>query len=215
MKHQVDLQHWDRLQNWTFMKEFANSWYSITSEVDVTKSFEASHATHTSFFIRYLYALLRSVNEIKEFGYRPDGQGGVCWFDTIGATVPVAVPGHTFYTVLIPYIEDYQEFYKEVKRVIAAVPADGDPYGVNRQLIESGNTGVVNISATPKLYFSSMTYTFHKPQLGSDWPLLNLGKVMKREGRLVMPIGVYVDHCFVDGANLADLMEKTQTYLDL
>ncbi|MGI6233207.1 MAG: CatA-like O-acetyltransferase [Prevotella sp.] len=214
MRHEIDLKTWDRVDNWRFMKGFANSWYSVTSEIDCTKAFLESKKQHSSFFVKYLYAMMRATNEIREFGYRPDGKGGVCWFDSIGATVPVAVPGKTFYTVLVPYIEDYEEFYEQTRKLMKNIPEDGDPYGVNRQLIESGETGVVNISATPKLYFTSMTYTFHRPGLGSDWPLMNVGKVIQRGDRWVMPVGVYVDHCFVDGANLSDFFEKMQLYLD-
>ena len=213
MKHKVDIESWERRENWLFMSDFANSWYSITSEVDCTKAFEESKNNHTSFFIKYLYALLRAANEVKEFGYRTDGEG-VVWFDKIGATVPIAVSGKTFYTVLIPYIEDYAAFYDKVKEISNHIPEDGDPYGVNRKLIETGETGVINISATPKLYFTSMTYTFHKPGLGSDWPLLNVGKVVEREGRRVMPIGIYVDHSFIDGSNLSDYLERVQRYLE-
>lgn len=212
MKHPIDLSKWERRDNWRFMKEFANSWYSITTEVDCTEALETSKREGTSFFIKYLYAMLRATNEVREFGYRPDGEG-VCWFDSIGATVPVAVEGGNFYTVLIPYIEDYEVFYSKVKEIIANIPEDGDPYGVNRDLIERGETGVVNISATPKLYFTGITYTFHKPGLGSDWPLMNVGKAVRKEGRWVMPIGIYVDHCFVDGGNLAEFADKVQRYL--
>ena len=212
MKHPIDLSKWERRDNWRFMKEFANSWYSITTEVDCTEALETSKREGTSFFIKYLYAMLRATNEVREFGYRPDGEG-VCWFDSIGATVPVAVEGGTFYTVLIPYIEDYEVFYSKVKEIITNIPEDGDPYGVNRDLIERGETGVVNISATPKLYFTGITYTFHKPGLGSDWPLMNVGKAVRKEGRWVMPIGIYVDHCFVDGGNLAEFADKVQRYL--
>lgn len=214
MKHSVDIATWSRRDNWRFMKEFANSWYSITTEIDCTEALETSKRTHTSFFMRYLYAMMRAANEVKAFGYRPDGDG-VCWFDTIGATVPVAVEGGTFYTVLIPYVEDYAAFCDRATRLMADIPADGDPYGVNRALIESGETGVINISATPQLYFTSMTYTFHKPGLGSDWPLMNVGKAVRREGRWVMPVGIYVDHCFVDGANLADFVNRMQKYMNL
>lgn len=213
MKYQVELASWSRRDNWQFMKEFANSWYSITTELDCTEAFEESKQKHTSFFIKYLYAILRSANEVKEFGYRPDGDG-VCWFDTIGATVPIAVPGGTFYTVLIPYLEDYDIFYNKVKDLTYNIPKDGDPYGMNRLLIESGETGVINISATPNLYFTGITYTFHRNGLGSDWPLLNVGKVIRREGRWIMPLGIYVDHCFVDGANLADFVERVQKHLN-
>lgn len=213
MKHKVDTATWSRRDNWRFMKGFANSWYSITTEVDCTAALEQSKREHTSFFVKYLYAMLRAANEVKELGYRPDGDG-VCWFDEIGATVPVAVPGGTFYTVLIPYVKDYEEFYAATKQLLADIPADGDPYGVNRRLIESGETGVINISATPKLYFTSITYTFHQPYLGSDWPLMNVGKAVRREDRWVMPVGIYVDHCFVDGGNLGEYVDLVQKYLN-
>lgn len=214
MKHKIDLTSWERLQNWQFMKDFYNSWYSIASEVDCTRAWNESKTNHTSFFIKYLYALLRAANEVKEFGYRQDTDGGVCWFDSIGATVPVAVPGKTFYTVLIPYEKDYKTFYQQAKKIMNDIPEDGDPYGVNRKIIESGETGVINISAIPRLYFSSITYTFYRPNQGSHWPLLNVGKAVEREGRMHLPISIYVDHCFVDGNNLATFMELTQTYLD-
>lgn len=213
MKHRIDTATWSRRDNWRFMKGFANSWYSITTEVDCTVALTESKREHRSFFIRYLYALMRAANEVRALGYRPDGDG-VCWFDTIGATVPVAVEGGTFYTVLVPYVEDYDEFYRRVREITASIPPDGDPYGVNRELIERGETGVVNISATPNLYFTSMTYTFHQPGLGSDWPLMNVGKAVRREGRWVMPVGIYVDHAFVDGSDLAEFVEKVQQYLD-
>lgn len=214
MKHQVDLNTWERVDNWRFMSGFTNSWYSVTSEVDVTHTWTQCHAQGRSFFLCYLYAMLRASNEVRAFGYRPDGKGGVVWFDNVGATVPIDVPGRTFYTVLIPYIENYDDFVDNATRIIRSIPEDGDPYGVNRQLIDSGETGVVNISATPKLYFTSMTYTFHKPGLGSDWPLMNAGKMVEREGKKVMPMAVYVDHSFVDGADLALFFEKVQHYLD-
>ena len=212
-KHKIDIAHWERRDNWRFMRDFANSWYSVTSEVDCTKAFLAARRTHTSFFIKYLYAMLKAVNAIKEFGYRPDGDG-VCWFDSIGATVPFAVPGKTFYTALVPYVSDYDAFYASVKAIKDNIPPDGDPYGVNSELIRTGETGVVNISVTPNLYFTSMTYTFHKPGLGSDWPLMNVGKVVQRLDRWVMPVAVYVDHCFVDGGNIAAFMNLLQQYLD-
>lgn len=213
MKHQVDIDTWARRDTWRFMREFANSWYSITTEVDCTEALQRSKRENTSFFIHYLYAMLRAANEIREFGYRADGDG-VCWFDSIGATVPVAVEGGTFYTVLVPYVGDYAEFYARTRHILSDIPEDGDPYGVNRQLIESDETGGINVSATPGLYFTSMTYTFHQPGLGSDWPLMNVGKAVRREGRWVMPVGIYVDHCFVDGGNLSEFVRLMQLYLN-
>lgn len=214
MKHVVDVEHWDRRDNWRFMREFANSWYAVTTEVDCTFAWQECKERHTSFFIRYLYAMLHAANAIREFGYRPDGSEGVVWFDQVGATVPVAVEGGTFHTVLVDYIADYVTFYANTRHLLTHLPEVPEPYGVNQRLIESGETGVINISATPQLYFTSMTYTFHRPGLGSDWPLMNVGKVVEREGRKVMPVGVYVDHCFVDGSHISQFINMMQDILN-
>ncbi len=214
MKHIIDIDAWERGDNWRFMRGFANSWYSVTTEVDCTAAMAAAHAAGESFFVRYLYAIMRAVNEVKELGYRADGDDGVAWYDTVGATVPVTGPQGGFVTVLIPYIKDYDSFAARVRDIIAGVGPTDTPYGVNRRLIDTGQLGVVNISATPGLYFTSMTYTFHRPGLGSDWPLINVGKVVERGGRRVMPLGIYVDHCFVDGEHLSAVVDKVQRYLD-
>lgn len=214
MKHIVDIEGWERRDNWRFMRGFANSWYSVTTEVDCTEAFEQSRNGGGSLFVRYLYAIMRAVNEVRELGYRAEGDEGVAWYDEVGATVPVTGPQGGFVTVLVPYIKEYALFEAKVRAIVDGVTADASPYGVNRRLIDTGQLGVVNISATPGLYFTSMTYTFHRPGLGSDWPLINVGKVVERGGRRVMPLGIYVDHCFVDGEHLSAVVDKVQRYLD-
>ena len=107
MKHIVDIETWERKDNYNFFRGFANSWIAITSEVDCTEAYNHAKTNGKSFFLYYLYAILRAANEIKEFRYRWDKNGQVVYHDTVDVISPIAVPGKTFYTVRIPYHVDF------------------------------------------------------------------------------------------------------------
>lgn len=79
MKHIIDIETWERRDNYNFFRNFHNSWISITSEVDCTEAFPAAKAAKRSFFLYYLYAVLRAANEVKEFRFRTDKNGQVVY----------------------------------------------------------------------------------------------------------------------------------------
>ena len=111
MKHIIDIDAWERRDNYGFFRSFVNSWYSVTTEIDCTEASAAARAAKRSFFLYYLYAVVRSANEVDELRYRTDKEGRVVFHDRVDIISPIAVPGKTFYTVRIPYYEDFERFY--------------------------------------------------------------------------------------------------------
>lgn len=214
MKHIVDIDTWERRDNFRFFQGFANSWISFTSEVDCTEAYREAKATGRSFFLYYLYAIARAVNEVKELRYRKTKRGEVVWYDTVDVITPIAVPGKTFYTVRIPYNEDFETFYAEARRIITSIPSDGDPYQTDKKIAEQGDFDVFLLSAMPKLYFTSISYTMQSVGHVLDYQLMNAGKAIVREGRRVMPIALSIDHAFTDGAHVTLFYEKVQQYLE-
>ena len=124
MKHIIDIETWERRDNYNFFRNFHNSWISITSEVDCTEAFPAAKAAKRSFFLYYLYAVLRAANEVKEFRFRTDKNGQVVYHDQVDIISPIAVPGKTFYTVRIPYHADFERFYAEAYHIVHNIPEE-------------------------------------------------------------------------------------------
>ena len=213
MKHIIDIDMWERKDNFSFFQGYANSWVSFTSEVDCTDAYHASKSLGKSFFVYYLYAITRAVNEIKELKYRQDNAGNIAWYDQTDVITPIAVPGKTFYTVRIPYHKDFDEFYAEARRIIASIPPEGDPYGTDKEIALRGDFDVFLLSATPKLYFTSINYTQQCVGHPLDYPLMNAGKAIVREGRRIMPIALTVNHAFADGSHIALFFEKIESIL--
>lgn len=213
MKHIIDINTWERRDNYEFFRGFVNSWYSVTTEIDCTEARSAAKAAGRSFFLYYLYAVVRAANEVDELRYRTDKNGQVLFHDKVDIISPIAVPGKTFYTVRIPFYEDFERFYTEAHALITNIPEDGDPYGAEKILIKQGDYDVVHLSAVPKLYFTSITYTLAEAGNGCNYPLMTAGKAVNRDGRLVFPLSIYVNHAFVDGSHLASFFEKIEKYL--
>lgn len=213
MKHIVDIENWERRDNYNFFQGFANSWFSITGEADCTEAYNHAKTNGKSFFLYYLYAITRAVNEIRELRYRRNKDGQIVYHDPTDVITPIAVPGKTFYTVRIPYSSDFGTFYREARRIITSIPEDGDPYGTDKAIAEQGEFDVFLLSATPKLYFTSVTYTMYQVGHPLDYPLMNAGKAVVREGRRVMPIALTVNHAFADGEHISIFFEKVEQYL--
>ena len=165
------------------------------------------------FFLYYLYAVVRSANEVPELRYRTDKNGQVIFHDEVDIISPIAVPGKTFYTVRIPYHEDFKRFYAEAYELITNIPEDGNPYGAEEELAKQGDYDVVHLSAVPKMYFTATTYTLAEAGNGCSYPLMTSGKAVTREGRLVFPLSIYVNHAFVDGSHLASFFQKIEEHL--
>lgn len=79
MKHIIDIDAWERRDNYGFFRNFVNSWYSVTTEIDCTEASAAARAAKRSFFLYYLYAVVRSANEVDELRYRTDKEGPGCF----------------------------------------------------------------------------------------------------------------------------------------
>lgn len=212
MKHIIDIETWERKPNYEFFLSFQNPTISITSEVECSGAKARAKAAGQSFFLHYVYAVLRAVNEIPEFRYRIDSEGRVVYFDTVDILSPIKVKENgRFFTVRFPWHEDFETFYAEAKAVINAVDPDGDPYTAEqkggKELLD-----VMLLSATPDLYFTSLTCT-QEHRHGSNYPLMNAGKAIARDGRLIMPIAMTIHHGFVDGHHLSLFYRKVEEWL--
>ena len=194
MKQIIDIENWERKENFNFFRHFQNPQLSITSEVECGGARQRA-------------------NEIPEFRYRIDPDGRVVLYDTIDMLSPIKIKENgKFFTTRFPYHDDFDTFYQEARLIIDAIPEDGDPYAAENGEVADGDYGLILLSATPDLYFTSITGTQEK-RSGNNYPLLNAGKAIIREGKLVMPIAMTIHHGFIDGHHLSLFYKKVEEFL--
>jgi len=212
MKHIIDINIWERKENYEFFLGFQNPTISITSEVECAGAKARAKAAGESFFLHYLYAVLRAVNEIPEFRFRIDAEGRVVYFDHVDMLTPIKVKENgRFFTIRLPWNTDFQTFYTTAKAIINDIDPNGNPYDMEKvggkDLLD-----VILLSATPDLYFTSLTCT-QEHRHGSNYPLMNAGKAILKEGKLVMPIAMTIHHGFIDGHHLSLFYKKVEEFL--
>ena len=212
MKHIIDINTWERKENYEFFLGFQNPTISITSEVECAGAKARAKAAGESFFLHYLYAVLRAVNEIPEFRFRIDAEGRVVYFDHVDMLTPIKVKENgRFFTIRLPWNTDFQTFYTTAKAISNDIDPNGNPYDMEKvggkDLLD-----VILLSATPDLYFTSLTCT-QEHRHGSNYPLMNAGKAILKEGKLVMPIAMTIHHGFIDGHHLSLFYKKVEEFL--
>ena len=212
MKHIIDINTWERKENYEFFLGFQNPTISITSEVECAGAKARAKAAGESFFLHYLYAVLRAVNEIPEFRFRIDTEGRVVYFDHVDMLTPIKEKENgRFFTIRLPWNTDFQTFYTTAKAIINDIDPNGNPYDMEKvggkDLLD-----VILLSATPDLYFTSLTCT-QEHRHGSNYPLMNAGKAILKEGKLVMPIAMTIHHGFIDGHHLSLFYKKVEEFL--
>lgn len=213
MKHKIDIESWERKGNYEFFQDFLNPSISLTTELGCDWAKQRSKERGESFFLYYLYAALRAVNEIKEFRYRYDHDSQVVLFDTVDIVTAIRIKETgRFFSVRIPWSADFKTFHDTARTIINRGPQSDDPYEAENRSLGDDSINVVFLSATPDLYFTSMAYTQYA-RYGNTYPLMNAGKVIEREGRKVMPFSVCVNHSFVDGIHIADFFARIEKYL--
>ncbi len=212
MKHIIDMDTWERKDNFEFFRHFLNPQLSITSEVECAGAKSRAKALKESFFLHYLYAVLKAVNEIPEFRYRIDPKGNIVYFDTVDILSPIKVKANgKFFTARFPWHDDFQSFYTSARKIMESLDPEGDPYEAEK----TGGKDLLDVfllSATPDLYFTSISCT-QEYRHGNNYPLMNAGKAVERDGKLIMPISMTLHHGFVDGHHIALFYKKVEEFL--
>lgn len=213
----INLNTWERAKSYEFYRNFLNPQVCITAEVDCTIAYEDCKANGNSFFRKYVYAVLRSVNEIKELKYRiesVDGEDIVVLYDKISLLTPIKInESGEFTTIKVPYHLTFEKFNAVMDNIIASLDkSEPEPYYAETDAEKQHFTDMVLVSALPDLHFTSISPT-QSCRLGSKKPIINIGKAVRKEGKMMMPIAISFHHGLCDGYQISMFYKKVEEYL--
>ncbi len=214
----IDIESWSRRREFDFFINMEDPMMSFTSEVEVDKSYATAKSRGESFYLYYAYAITKTVNEIEPLRRRvvssKEGDGvEVYLYDVVDllSTVNVSDDGR-YIEMPMPYKESFEEFYAAAKEAIAIAP----------EIAKSGELFAVMdeehtyncVSAIPNLYFTSAKHCRKNFAAVDEFTLVNVGKMVVREGKRVIPIGISANHALVDGLDIGKFFDRVQEILD-
>lgn len=206
MKTQIDINTWSRKDHFQFFNAFEEPFFGIVTEIDCTKAYHNSKMTGSSFFLRYLYASLKAVNQIDAFRYRIiDNEVWV--YEHVHASPTINRPDGTFGFAYMDYYPDSEEFMRcaqlEIDRVqqsTGLVPA-------------LAGENVIHYSSIPWIRFTALSHARsfrHRDSI----PKISFGKMTEAHDKLTMPMSIHAHHALMDGYQVGQYIDVFQHILD-
>ena len=203
---ELDIESWNRKEHFHFFNQFVDPYFGVTVDFDVTEAFEYANKNQVSFFAVYLFSCMKAVNSVENFKYRIH-EDKVVVHNIIHASPTIARPDNTFGCSFVYYNEDFIKFYENFKSEKVRVLNTTDLFPP-----EEGTDACIYCSAMPWFNFSG-----HKePVFGvkkESVPKFAFGKYVKKDGRLMMPVAISVNHALVDGYHVGLFVEAYQKEL--
>lgn len=203
----LDMDSWERKEQFFFFKDYDNPFYNICTEVDVTELLNYTKEKNRSFFIASLYASLKAANLVKEFRYRIKGDS-VIVYDKIHAGSTVLNDDETFGFCYFDYNEVLDTFNKKAEDSLKKHKDDK----VEMESKENEDN-LIHYSVVPWISFTSVS---HARRFGGadSIPKIVFGKYTNKNGRIMMPVSIEVHHSLVDGLHVAKYLDQFQEVLN-
>lgn len=203
----VNLKDWERQPYFDYFNTIIKCKYTINANVDITELLTLSKENNFKFFPVFLYVIMRSVNQNKEFrmSYNKQNQLGH-WNYVLPSYTIFHEDDKTFSDVWSEYHEDFKPFYETI---ISDIEKYKDVKGIKARLDRPDN--FCPISALPWLSFTNFSQdTYEASNL--LFPLIRFGKYLKQNDRIVIPVAVFVNHAVADGYHTSKLINDMQDF---
>ncbi len=202
----LDIDSWNRKLHFEHFRTLEDPTFGIVADVEVSKCYKSAKENKQSFFVSYLHACMKAINEIESFKYRIEGDK-VAIYDVINTSPTIAREDNTFGFSYVEFSEDYKEFENNFLKEKERITNSKDLFPPKYSL------GCVHCSAIPWVSFSSHKEPFSGNK-DSSVPQLAFGKIKEENNKMLMPIAVNVNHALVDGYDVGQFFEKFQAHLD-
>jgi chloramphenicol O-acetyltransferase type A len=207
----IDPKKWIRKKHFEFFRKFKHPHFNICTDLDITNTYLYTRKTKISISAAVLYAIMKTCNSMEEFRYRIKGRR-IKIMDTVHPGITVLAEGDVYSNSIVKFTEPFGEFLKNYNLSVEKAKKKivvGEDQKVRDDLIF--------ISALPWVTFTSVT----NPMPGNpadSIPRIIYGKHFKRDGKILMPFSVQVNHALMDGVHvskfyfrLADFLKHPET----
>ncbi len=207
---EIDVKKWHRYKQYKWFSTFSDATYGMNVELDVTDLVKYTKENNKSFFVCFLYILLKGLNSVEEMRIRyVDGK--VVMFDDINPAYTVMTEANTFENVSSKNYHDFNTFYEKTKMYVENAKHQ-------KKVKESYNEGRTfdeyYITCVPWINFSSLTHPIPLDKPSQVVPRVCFGKYHLEGDRYKMMLNITVSHEFVDGYPLSQVFINIQKYLD-
>ncbi len=207
----IDIKKSERYKTYQWFKSFSNSTYGMNVKIDVTNLVKYVKEKKESFFINFLYLILKGLNSVPEMRMRLENDE-IILYDEINPAFTVMTDLGHFENVRFENIDDYHKFYKKASELIEETKHEKH---IKKEDYNPGNNyNEYYITCVPWIDFSALTHPIPDDKSSQCVPRICWGKYHEENGKIVMMLNITVSHILVDGYPLSNTFNKIQEVID-
>jgi chloramphenicol O-acetyltransferase type A len=204
MKTLLDLDNWNRKEQFLHFSQMEEPFFGVTVEIDCTQAYQTAKSLNASFFIYYLHKTLVAVNAIENFRYRI-ADNKIYLNDRVDVSATIGRADSTFGFSLIEYDADFEIFQQNALEEIERIQ---HTTGLFTRSFDDDN--VIHFSAIPWLNFTSLSHA-RSYSYPDSCPKISFGKMMiSATGKKTMAMSVHVHHGLVDALHVGQFVDCFQ-----
>jgi chloramphenicol O-acetyltransferase type A len=190
-----------RRQHFDFFRTYQMPYYSITFNLDTTAAVEFAKERGSSVYLTQCFLFARGMSRVEDFRYRVvDDQ--VVLYDHLEIAATLPAPNGTFSFARFDHDPDLESFLGRAEEVSRRARQSA-----TLEATAEGNT--ILFTAVPGVRFTGFTHA--TPTDRTDGRArVAFGQFFEEAGRLMVPVGLGVNHIFIDGVALGRLVEEAQ-----
>ena len=207
MYKKLNLENWNRLEQYKFFKKYDNPFFNICSSIDVTELLKQTKKHQLCFSTCLLFASIDTANKVESFKYRLK-DGGVVIYDSIYAGSTILNDDNSFSFSYFDYDSDFKTFYNKARGHIENHKAGKINFDGRNEDID-----IIHYSVIPWINFTSFSHP-RNYKTNDSIPKIVFGQYYEKDGRKLLPISIEVHHALMDGYHLGEYLTKLQNMLN-
>ena len=199
------VEDYHRQQHFDFFRSYRNPFYAVTVELDITHLKAFTDAAGYPVYLNLCYFFTRGMHAVEDFKYRlRDGE--IVRYDRLEVAATLPSPDGLFSFAYFGYDDDCARFNRRAAEIDASIRR-------RTTLAQPDDTNHVLFTSLPAVRFTGFTHA--TPEDTTDGrPRAAFGRFFARDGRLMVPVGLEVNHIFIDGSAVGELLEAVQNAYD-
>ncbi len=194
-----------RQEHFDFFRTYEMPFYNVTFNLEITavKAFSSDRGYPTYLTQCFLFA--RGMNRVEDFRYRLVNDQIVLFYHLdIAATLPA--PNGAFSFARFESDPSLEDFLRRAEAVSQQARKAAT-------LDENAESNAILFTSMPGVRFTGFTHV--TPSDRTDGRArVAFGQFFEDSGRLMVPVGLGVNHIFIDGAAIGRLVEEVQAEFD-
>lgn len=200
--HRIDVENWARRDEFESFTR-AGCGFTMTAQADITPLFDHAGANGLKLYPLMVWAAIRTANAHREFRYGYEGAFG--YYDTVHPMFFDLTKEGNVKSLVAQYRENAMEQVEEIERVRRMYQ------NVDEYQPQDFSQNVINISSVPWTRFTGLSFSL---QYVATYyaPIITFGKYEKKDGKITVPLAVYMNHAVCDGSHAALFIDEFQRF---